>query len=348
MRDVASAASVSVKTVSRVVHNYPFISDDVRGRVQAEIRRLGFRPNSNAVGLRRTDRPAGGIGVLAADLADPFYAGMLSAIEQVSTARSFTTLVASSDEDPARERGLLGTFVERRLDGLIVVSADRRHDHLRPELDVGTRIVFADRPPQRLPVDCVLAAHAEGAGQAVAHLLGQGHRAIAYVGHSPVIHTARERLRGFRAALADAGLEPHAVRTDAVDAAAAHRAAAELLAAAGAPTASHRRRGPGDRGVRRAADGAGRLRRLGAGPGAGRDGGGAGPPRAGPAGGRAAVHPPRRRPFPAAARDPADHAGAARLRRGSRGRAALSRRPQRARGRFGNPHRAAVLSSPGH
>lgn len=119
MRDVATAASVSVKTVSRVVHNYPFISDDVRGRVQAEIRRLGFRPNSNAVVLRRTDRPAGG--VLAADLADPFYAGMLSAIEQVSTARSFTTLVASSDEDPARERGLLGTFVERRLDGLIVV-----------------------------------------------------------------------------------------------------------------------------------------------------------------------------------------------------------------------------------
>ncbi|MEA5362441.1 LacI family DNA-binding transcriptional regulator [Amycolatopsis sp., V23-08] len=237
MRDVASAASVSVKTVSRVVHNYPFISDDVRGRVQAEIRRLGFRPNSNAVGLRRTDRPAGGIGVLAADLADPFYAGMLSAIEQVATARSFTTLVASSDEDPARERGLLGTFVERRLDGLIVVSADRRHDHLRPELDVGTRMVFADRPPQRLPVDCVLAAHAEGAGQAVTHLLGQGHRAIAYVGHSPVIHTARERLRGFQAALAEAGLEPHAVRTDAVDAAAAHRAAAELLATPDAPTA---------------------------------------------------------------------------------------------------------------
>lgn len=237
MRDVASAASVSVKTVSRVVHNYPFISDDVRGRVQAEIRRLGFRPNGHAVGLRRADRAAGGIGVLTADVADPFYAGMLSAIEQVSTARSFTTLVASSGEDPARERALLSTFVERRLDGLIVVSADRAHDHLRPDLDVGTRIVFADRPPRRLPVDYVLAAHAEGARQAVAHLLAQGHTSIAHVGHSPAVHTARERLRGFRAALTDAGLTPRAVRTDATDAEAAYRATAELLSLDDAPTA---------------------------------------------------------------------------------------------------------------
>ncbi|GAA3543350.1 LacI family DNA-binding transcriptional regulator [Amycolatopsis ultiminotia] len=237
MRDVAAAASVSVKTVSRVVHNYPFIRDEVRSRVQAEIRRLGFRPNGNAVGLRQTGRPAGSIGVLAADLADPFYAGMVSAIEQVSTARSFTTLVASSGEDAERERTLLATFVERRLDGLIVVSADRRHDHLRPDLDVGTHIVFADRPPQRLPVDCVLAAHADGARQAVEHLLGQGHRAIAFVGHSPAIHTARQRLRGFRAALTAAGLAPHTVRTDALDTEAAHRATAELLAAEDAPTA---------------------------------------------------------------------------------------------------------------
>ncbi|WP_051791485.1 LacI family DNA-binding transcriptional regulator [Amycolatopsis jejuensis] len=237
MRDVATAASVSVKTVSRVVHNYPFISDDVRSRVQAEIRRLGFRPNGNAVNLRRTDRPAGGIGVLVADLADPFYSGMVSAIEQVSTARSFTTLVASSDEDPDRERALLTTLVERRLDGLIVVSADRRHDHLRPDLDVGTRMVFADRPPNRLPVDCVLAAHADGAAQAVDHLLRQGHRAIAYVGHSPAIHTARQRLSGFRTALAAAGLEPHSVRTDATDADAALTATAELLALNPAPTA---------------------------------------------------------------------------------------------------------------
>lgn len=237
MRDVAMAASVSVKTVSRVVHNYPFISDDVRGRVQAEIRRLGFRPNGYAVGLRRTDRIGGGIGVLAADLADPFYAAMVSAVEEVSTGRSFTTLVAGSGEDPARERALLTSFVERRLDGLVVVSADRAHDHLRPYLDAGTRIVFADRPPRRLPVDCVLAGHAAGAAQAVRHLLGHGHTAIAYVGHSPAVHTAAERLRGFRAELGAAGLEPHAVRTDAIDSAAAFRVTAGLLAAGTAPTA---------------------------------------------------------------------------------------------------------------
>jgi LacI family transcriptional regulator len=239
MRDVAAAASVSIKTVSRVVHNYPFISDDVRERVQAEIRLLGFQPNNNAASLRRLDRSVGGIGVLIADLADPFYAAMVAGIEQVSGARSFSMLVASSNEDRERERELLAAFVTRRLDGLIVVSADTRHEHLQQDLDAGTRIVFVDRPPRGLPVDCVLGAHAQGAEDAVTHLIDQGHRAIAYIGHDASIHTAQQRMRGYRSALAKAGrqVDPELVRNDAADFDRARAATAELLASSAPPTA---------------------------------------------------------------------------------------------------------------
>lgn len=239
MRDVAAAAAVSIKTVSRVVHDYPFISDDVRERVQAEIRRVDFQPNTNAASLRRRDRSVGGIGVLVADLADPFYAAMLTGVESVSGALGFSLLVASSGEDPVRERGLIGAFVTRRLDGLIVTSADAQHDYLRKDLDAGTRMVFADRPPCGLPVDCVLGAHAQGARAAVEHLLARGHRAVAYVGHDSSIYTARQRLDGYRSALSDAGIvvDERLVRTDAGDADRAYAVTAGLMAAVGAPTA---------------------------------------------------------------------------------------------------------------
>lgn len=195
-------------------------------------------------------------------------------------------------------------------------------------------MVFADRPPQRLPVDCVLAAHADGAGQAVAHLLGQGHRAIAYVGHSPVIHTARERLRGYRAALAEAGLEPHAVRTDAADAAAAHRATAELLAADNGPTALFADNPASSAAMARAIAESGAPRTalvafddselaqvLGVTVVA-QD-----PRELGRRAAELLFGRPRRRPLTPAARGPADDAGAARIRRRSRGRVALSNAP---------------------
>ncbi|WP_420538146.1 LacI family DNA-binding transcriptional regulator [Nonomuraea pusilla] len=200
MKDVASAAGVALKTVSRVVNDEPGVHPDTAERVRAAIERLGYSRNESARVLR-SGRTAT-IGLVIEDVADPFYSGLSRAVEDVAIEHGCLLMSGSSGEQPGRERELVLAFCTRRVDGLIVVPAGDDHAYLQPELETGTPVVFADRPPgPGLDVDTVLAANADGAAIAVRHLLGHGHRRIAFLGDQPTIYTAAERLRGYREAL---------------------------------------------------------------------------------------------------------------------------------------------------
>ncbi|NUR85366.1 MAG: LacI family DNA-binding transcriptional regulator [Nonomuraea sp.] len=200
MKDVASAAGVALKTVSRVVNGEPGVHPATAQRVRAAIDRLGYSRNESARGLRRGMTAT--IGLVIEDVADPFYAGLSRAVEDVVIQHGCLLLSGSSGEEPGRERELVETFCARRVDGLIVVPAGDDHAYLRGELEAGTPVVFADRPPgPGIGVDTVLADNAGGAEQAVRHLLEHGHHRIAFLGDDPAIYTASERLNGYRKAL---------------------------------------------------------------------------------------------------------------------------------------------------
>ncbi|WP_425465117.1 LacI family DNA-binding transcriptional regulator [Nonomuraea longispora] len=200
MKDVASAAGVALKTVSRVVNGEPGVHPATAERVRAAIHRLGYSRNESARMLRRGRTAT--IGLVIEDVADPFYSGLSRAVEEVVIDHGCLLLSGSSGEQPGRERELVETFCARRVDGLIVVPAGEDHTYLRSELEAGTPVVFADRPPGAgLDVDTVLADNVSGAGQAVRHLLGHGHSRIAFLGDDPAIFTAAQRLQGYRAAL---------------------------------------------------------------------------------------------------------------------------------------------------
>lgn len=200
MKDVASAAGVALKTVSRVVNGEPGVHPATAERVRAAIDRLGYSRNESARGLRRGMTAT--IGLVIEDVADPFYAGLSRAVEDVVIEHGCLLLSGSSSEEPGRERELVETFCARRVDGLIVVPAGDDHAYLRGELETGTPVVFADRPPgPGIGVDTVLADNAGGAEQAVRHLLEHGHHRIAFLGDDQAIYTAAERLNGYRRAL---------------------------------------------------------------------------------------------------------------------------------------------------
>ncbi|GAA4520657.1 MULTISPECIES: LacI family DNA-binding transcriptional regulator [Nonomuraea] len=200
MKDVASAAGVALKTVSRVVNGEPGVHPATADRVRAAIDRLGYSRNESARVLRRGRTAT--IGLVIEDVADPFYAGLSRAVESVAAAHGCLLLSGSSSEDPERERELVLTFCARRVDGLIVVPAGEDHSYLRPELDAGTPAVFVDRPPgPGIDVDTVLADNAGGAALATRHLVAHGHSRIAFLGDEPSIFTAARRLHGFRTAL---------------------------------------------------------------------------------------------------------------------------------------------------
>nr|WP_228641600.1 LacI family DNA-binding transcriptional regulator [Microtetraspora sp. AC03309] len=205
MNDVAAAAGVALKTVSRVVNNEPGVNATTAERVHAAIERLGYRRNDGARTLRR-GRTAS-IGLVIEDVADPFYSGLSRAVEDVALDEGCLVFTGSSGEDASRERELVLAFCARRVDGLIIVPAGTDHDYLTPEIDAGIAAVFADRPPGADPdADTVVCDNAGGARAGTEHLLAHGHRRVAFLADSPSIFTATERLRGYREALASAGL----------------------------------------------------------------------------------------------------------------------------------------------
>ncbi|MEK2479590.1 LacI family DNA-binding transcriptional regulator [Streptomyces noursei] len=204
MKDVAARAGVGLKTVSRVVNGEPGVTPDTERRVQEAITALGFRRNDSARILRK-GRTAS-IGLVLEDLADPFYGPLSRAVEEVARSHGALLINGSSAEDPAREQELVLALCARRVDGLVVIPAGDDHRYLAPEIAAGVATVFVDRPAGRIDADVVLSDNFGGAQAAVAHLIAHGHRRIGFIGDQPRIHTAKERLRGYRTAMADAGL----------------------------------------------------------------------------------------------------------------------------------------------
>ena len=205
MKDVAVAAGVALKTVSRVVNGEAGVAEETATRVRTAIDQLGFRRNDGARQLRQGSRTRS-IGLVLEDLADPFYSQLSRAVEEVARRHGALLLAGSSAENPVRERELALEFCARRVDGLIIVPAGKDHSYLTPELAAGTAVVSVDRPVTGVDVDTVLADNRGGIRDGVDHLVRQGHRRIGYVGDSLEIFTAAERCAGYRQAMADAGL----------------------------------------------------------------------------------------------------------------------------------------------
>ncbi len=208
MSDVAAIAGVSLKTVSRVVNHEPGVRAETAERVADAVRTLGFRPNVVAADFAR-GAGRSEIGLVIDDVSNPFWAKAARAIEDVATASGRHVITASSDFLPAREHEIIDSLVSRRLGGLIIVPVAQDHAYLGLELELGTSIVFLDRPQHGLAADAVVLDDYGGARIAVEHLLRYGHRRVALVSQSLHIYTMRERRRGYQDALLAAGLEPN-------------------------------------------------------------------------------------------------------------------------------------------
>jgi LacI family transcriptional regulator len=231
MVDVAALAGVSLTTVSRVVNGYTNVTDEMAARVRKAIEQLDYRHDMNASTLRRADRRTATIGLVLADVANPFMSSLHRAVEDYVWSRGVVLLAGSSDEDGDREHHLIREFSARRVDGLIIVPSGPDHSYLLSERRHGTAIVFVDRPPRFLNADTVTAQDFEGAQLAVEQLIDLGHRRIAFLGAGRTIATAERRLNGYAAAHAARGVpfDSDLVRTELRTMEDAEREAATLL-----------------------------------------------------------------------------------------------------------------------
>jgi LacI family transcriptional regulator len=203
--DVARLAGTSPAVVSYVINNGPRpVSEAARQRVLDAIKQLGYRPNAVARSLR--SRRSWTIGVIASDSAggkSPFFGQFTRACEEVAWQRGYSVLFGNSAEDPARAEGYVRRFLERQVDGLVLmrvpVSADQAEE-MRGRVPVVTIDHAAPAFFSRLAVD-----DEEGGYQATRHLLEHGHRRIGFVGGPLDITPVRLRAAGWRRALQEAG-----------------------------------------------------------------------------------------------------------------------------------------------
>lgn len=239
LKDVAALAGVSMKTVSRVINGEPGVATAKVEAVERAVRHLDYRPNLTASSLRRLDGRTAAVAALLEDLANPFSAELHRALEDVAHDHDVLLFAGSVDESPEREKRLVRAFTSRRADGLILAPASSDQGYLAHEVPEGTPVVFVDRPPVGYEADAVVADNLEGARRAVTHLIGHGHRRIAFLGDRPSIATARDRFEGYQQALHAAGvpIDPDLVVHGLEDAGRAEGAVPGLMDLAAPPTA---------------------------------------------------------------------------------------------------------------
>ncbi len=206
MKHVAALAGVGVKTVSRVVNEEPNVSERTSSRVWDAIRELDYQVDLQAGSLRRTDGRTRTLGLLVGSIDNPFAGAIHRAVEDLASARGVAVLAASLDDDPTREAAAVRTFLQRRVDALILTTAQRKPDYLGPVRDRDIPFVYIDREPQLENVDTVASDNREGAAAGTAHLIAHGHRRIALLTSGIELVTSTQRRDGFFDAIRDAGI----------------------------------------------------------------------------------------------------------------------------------------------
>lgn len=203
VREVAARAQVSQATAARALGGYGYVSATARRRVADAASQLGYRPNDVARALASGSTKT--VGLIVGDIENPFFAALARGVANLVEADGYTLLLANSDEDIGHERRAVEAFRTRLADGLIIAPVSGTEAlHLRSER---RPLVLVDRAIRGLAVDTVTVTNLRGAATATRHLLSLGHRRIGVVTDSPEIHSTAQRLRGYRRALRDAGVE---------------------------------------------------------------------------------------------------------------------------------------------
>lgn len=204
LQEVAAAAGVSRTTASRALSGATAIAPDTRRLVEAAADRLGYRPNRMASGLRSNESKL--IGLVLNNLLNNSFHIIAEVVQRRAAVEGYQVLLCITDADPERERSVLNTLSDHRVDGIIVAGTGKNAALLNGARDNGTAVVALIRSALDSKAPAVLAADREGAQEAVEYLLRLGHRNIGFIGGPPGTNSGDERFSGYLAAIADAGL----------------------------------------------------------------------------------------------------------------------------------------------
>jgi LacI family transcriptional regulator len=204
VRQVAEQAGVSMATVSRVINGHADVSSQTREAVQRVIREHGY-----PAGPRPRAEHTGQIGVMVPLIHPGCFAEILTGAAEALYEQDMRVVLCPTRHSHDRELSLLDRLAAGAADGAVIVLPEESGQEFTALAGHGFPFVIVDprtEVPDGIPVVC--AAHSSGATQATRHLLELGHRRIAVIGGPQGWIATQERLRGYHAALAGAGVLP--------------------------------------------------------------------------------------------------------------------------------------------
>jgi DNA-binding LacI/PurR family transcriptional regulator len=208
IKDIARAAKVSHPTVSRALSNSPLVKGETAKRIREIAASLGYRPSAIARSLatKRTNR----IGVVVTSIADPFIADVISGVEEAANDHGYSVFLANSNANPDREVKVVHSFHERRVDGILVTASrvGALYVPLLSQLKVPIVLINNQHPDETDEfIYSVTIDNIKASNEVMHHLIGLGHKRIAYIGDRGGFQSDIERFAGYRQGLAFAGYQ---------------------------------------------------------------------------------------------------------------------------------------------
>ncbi|HHU51293.1 MAG TPA: LacI family transcriptional regulator [Firmicutes bacterium] len=205
IKDIARRAGVNPSVVSRALNNKYGVRKSTKERIIAIAEEMGYYPNTAA--RRLVTRKSGMIGVMMADISEPFYAQIIKGMEYVASKTGYTLLFSNSYDSLEQTDVLQKMIVAESVDGLVIVGSNTQDTNFtRTLLKQEIPFVLIERNLPQEKMNCIWIDNVEGAYLATRHLLEKGHKKIAHIAGNPQNQVTIERITGFKKAVSEFGL----------------------------------------------------------------------------------------------------------------------------------------------
>lgn len=209
LKDIAAAVGVSKALVSYVLNNRERearVNPDTAEKIRQVARELNYQPNQVAKSLKSGKSLA--IGLIVADISNPFFGHLSRTIEDESQKAGYTVIFASSDEKAAAFEKIMNTLINRQIDGFIIAPAEGSEKQLKYLLESNIPFVLIDRYFKDIDSSYVVSNNYQGTYDATQYLIKNGYKRIGFVRYKNKMQHTEDRFRGYAQALKDYAITP--------------------------------------------------------------------------------------------------------------------------------------------
>lgn len=206
IRTIARMANVSIATVSRTINHVPTVNPKIAKRVWEVIQELDYFPNTQARAL--VSGRSRILGLIVSEITNPFFPELIQGFEDIAVEHGYEILVSSTNHDPKRMSHCIRRMLERKVDGVAVMTFGIEAPLLDQLAQRNVPLAFIDVGPDGPSINVLKVDYRHGIRQGVQHLAALGHRKIAFVTGPAVLHSAQSRLAAFSESLRECGITP--------------------------------------------------------------------------------------------------------------------------------------------